>query len=131
MYINAQGAEIYQDPLRRYVVKIADIRSNHERMPWVNYQDDMYMGHDGARYEVTQHLELVDALGFRSDENAPTEPPEPLAPRDPNLPGTSKEPSTFSFPLEDFFLIYAGKRIKRKRVKVKRLKWGDPHLDGS
>ena len=52
-YANVQGADIYKDPMGRFVVKIADILSERHMNPWVNYQANMYMGEDGVRYEVT------------------------------------------------------------------------------
>ena len=63
LYTNAQGAEIYLDPMRQYVVKIAGTRSVHDRMPWVTYQYDMYIGIDGSHYEVIKHPNYVDILG--------------------------------------------------------------------
>lgn len=63
MYANAQGLKIYKDPMGRYVVKKGDILSVFNKAPWVNYQEDLYMGVDGAFYEVTKHLELVDVMG--------------------------------------------------------------------
>ena len=38
----------------------------------VNYQGDLYMGIDGARYEVTKYPERVDALGVLQTGKVPT-----------------------------------------------------------
>ena len=54
-YTNAWGAEIYHDPMQRQVYKTADCPNPFEKAPRVNYQGDMYVGEDGARYEVTDH----------------------------------------------------------------------------
>lgn len=40
-------------------------------MPWVNYQEDMYMGTDRTCYDVTKHPDSMDAVGFRGKESAP------------------------------------------------------------
>ena len=38
----------------------------------VNYQGDLYMGTDRARYEVTKYPEHVDALGVLQNGKVPT-----------------------------------------------------------
>ena len=63
-YTNAWGAEIYHDPMQRQVYKTADCPTPFEKAPWVNYQGDMYVGEDGARYEVTNHPHKVDGTGY-------------------------------------------------------------------
>ncbi|KAI5079974.1 hypothetical protein GOP47_0005453 [Adiantum capillus-veneris] len=63
VYTNAQGAEIFKDPLQHYVVKIANIVSDLDRAPWDNDQGSMYMGRDGARYEITTYPEIVGRMG--------------------------------------------------------------------
>ena len=62
-YTNDWGAEIYHDPMQRQVYKTAECPTPFEQSPWVNYQGDMYVGEDGARYEVTEHPHLVNAAG--------------------------------------------------------------------
>ncbi len=54
LYTNVHRAEIYKDPLGRYMFKSAEHRTPFNEMPMVNYQGDLYMGIDGARYEVTR-----------------------------------------------------------------------------
>ena len=41
---NIHGAQLYKDPMSRWVVKIEDIPTASETAPWVNYQGDLYMG---------------------------------------------------------------------------------------
>ena len=41
--------------------KTVDCPTPFEKSPWVNYQGDMYVGEDGARYKVTKHPHMVDA----------------------------------------------------------------------
>ncbi|KAI5063161.1 hypothetical protein GOP47_0021708 [Adiantum capillus-veneris] len=62
-HTNAYGVEIYKDPLGRYTFKSAEYRTPFNDLPLGNYQGDLYMGKDGARYEVTKYPEKVDALG--------------------------------------------------------------------
>ena len=52
-YTNAWGVEIYHDQMQRQVYKTVDCPTPFEKSPWVNYQGDMYVGEDGARYKVT------------------------------------------------------------------------------
>ena len=63
-YTNAWGAEIYHDPMQRQVYKIANCPTPFEMTPWFNYQGDMYVGNDGARYKVTELPHMVDATGL-------------------------------------------------------------------
>ena len=62
-YTNDWGAKIYHDPMQRQVYKMVECPTRFEQSPWVNYQGDMYVGKDGARYEVTVHPHLVNAIG--------------------------------------------------------------------
>ena len=61
-YTNVFGAEIYHDPMQRQVYKTADCLTPFEQSLMANYQGDMYVGEDGARFEVTEfpqnHLKL-------------------------------------------------------------------------
>ena len=41
---NSHGAQLYKDPMSRWVVKIEDVATACEANPWVNYQGDLYMG---------------------------------------------------------------------------------------
>ena len=60
---NPYGAEIYQDPIKRYVYKTQDNPTPFEEEPMVNCQDNLYMGMDGACYRVTKDPLHVDAWG--------------------------------------------------------------------
>ena len=57
---NSHGAQLYKDPMSRWVVKIEDIATTFEANPWVNYQGDLYMGQSGERYVVTNDPKNVD-----------------------------------------------------------------------
>ena len=72
LYTNVHGAEIYKDPLGRYTFKSAKYRTPFHETPMVNYQGDLYMGTDGARYEVTKYPEHVDSLGVLQTDRVPT-----------------------------------------------------------
>lgn len=72
LYTNTYGAEIYKDPLGRYTFKSVKYRTPFQETPMVNYQGDLYMGKDGAWYEVTWYLEQVDALGTLQTDRVPT-----------------------------------------------------------
>ena len=50
--------------MQRCVYKTAKYPTPFEKTPWVNYQGDMYIEEDGARYEVTKFPNDVDALGL-------------------------------------------------------------------
>ena len=62
-FTNRWGAEIYHDPMGRYVYKMGEHLTPFDKYPWVNYQGDMYMGDDGARYEVIESPKNIDASG--------------------------------------------------------------------
>ena len=47
----------------RYVYKTGEHLTPFDKYHWVNYQGDMYMGDDGARYEETESPENIDASG--------------------------------------------------------------------
>ena len=71
-FTNRWGAKIYHDPMGRYVYKMGEHLTPFEKYPWVNYQGDMYMGDDGARYEVTKSPENIDASGnLHTSKNNP------------------------------------------------------------
>ena len=100
-YANAQGADIYKEPMGRFAVKIADVLSTRHMNPWVNYQADMYMGEDGARYEVTEYPENVDIMGAlpRSEQMDPKHDPHP----DPAKLRTSDNPGVSSLLFNELF----------------------------
>ena len=60
---NAHGAQLYKDPLDRWVVKVEDHPMAFEIAPFVNYQGELYMGQNGQRYVVTKEPENVDKWG--------------------------------------------------------------------
>ena len=43
---------------------MGELLTPFEKMPWVNYQGDMYIREDGARNKVTKHPHKVDAFGM-------------------------------------------------------------------
>ena len=49
---NTHGAQMYKDPLDRWVVKIADHPMAFEIAPFVNYQEELYMEQNGERFVV-------------------------------------------------------------------------------
>ena len=119
-YANAQGADIYKDPMGRFAVKIADVLSNRHMNPWVNYQADMYMGEDGARYEVTEYPEQVDIMGVlpKSEQTDPRNNPLP----NPNQPGTSTNPGMSSPSLD---AIFSNLKMKRNKGECEEEYEGD------
>ena len=63
-YTNVYGAEIYHDPMLRQVYKTAEHLTPFEQSLMANYQGEMYVGEDGARYQVTEFPHLVDSTGY-------------------------------------------------------------------
>lgn len=63
-YINIWGIEIYHDIMKWYVYKTMECPNPFEKLPWVNYQGDMYIREDGARYKVANHPKDVEASSF-------------------------------------------------------------------
>lgn len=60
---NTYGARIYRDPMNRFAVKIEDHSFDFDPAPWVNYQEDRYMGRDKVMYLVVENPLVVDVLG--------------------------------------------------------------------
>ena len=77
-YINNWGTDIYQDPLERFAFKTADSNTPFYAAPLVNYQGDLYIGSDGARYEVTEYPDRIDPSGVlrATPKNKTTPPPD-------------------------------------------------------
>ena len=73
--LNNHGAQLYQDPMSRWAVKIEDHDSAIDPAPWVNYQGSQYMGQGGERYVVTTDPENVDKWGQIVREVVPEVPP--------------------------------------------------------
>ena len=72
---NTHGAQIYKDPLGRWVVKIEDNPTTLETAPFVNYQGELYMGQNGERYVVTKDPDNVDKWGQLVKESEAEGPP--------------------------------------------------------
>ena len=70
VYTNVYGAKIYKDPLDHYTFKSSEHRTPFNETPMVNYQGDLYMGTDEARYEVTKYPDLWMPWEY----SKPTEP---------------------------------------------------------
>ena len=72
---NTHDAQLYKDPLDRWVVKVKDHPTAFEIAPFVNYQGELYMGQNGERYVLTKDLENVDKWGQVVNEAEAQEPP--------------------------------------------------------
>ena len=57
---NAYGAQLFVDPLSRYYVKTSKFVTPLQQAPWVEYQGELCIGEDGARYVLTAEPENVD-----------------------------------------------------------------------
>ena len=57
------GADIYKDPLGRFVFNTAEHQTPFQEFPEVNYQGDLYIGKDGAHYQVTRYPQQIDSHG--------------------------------------------------------------------
>ena len=66
-YTNAWGTKIYNDLMQRHVYKIGKCLTPFEKLSWVNYQGDMYIGEDGSRYESTLYPKNADVMGMLHD----------------------------------------------------------------
>ena len=47
---NTQDAQLFKDPMNRWVVKIEEHPTAFDPSPWVNYQGEMFMGQEGVHY---------------------------------------------------------------------------------
>ena len=63
VHTNAHDAQLYKDPMNRWVMKIEEHPTAFDPSPWVNYQEEMYVGQEGACYQVTTEPNNVDKLG--------------------------------------------------------------------
>ena len=72
---NTHGAQLYKDPLDRWVVKVEDHPTAFENAPFVNYQGELYMGQNGEQYLMTKDPENVDKWGQLVKEAEVGEPP--------------------------------------------------------
>lgn len=80
--------------------------------PWVNYQEDMYMGDDGTRYEVTDYPENVDMLGVIRQGKQTNQGSKPLPSMD--MLGTSTNPRAVSPSFDAFFPDLSNEQNKEK-----------------
>ena len=87
-HTNEFGTDIYRDPLHRYAFKTAEHVTPFELNPMVNYQGDLYIGKDGARYDVTRHPDRIDPYGGIRSKN--TIPVDSLPNRGESLANTSR-----------------------------------------
>ncbi|MCO5567204.1 hypothetical protein L7F22_020892 [Adiantum nelumboides] len=74
-HVNLHGAELYRDPMNRWVVKIAEPPTQFDPAPFVNYQGEAYMGQEGDHYVVTSEPGNVDKWGQQVPAEKPEEPP--------------------------------------------------------
>ena len=88
-YTNSLGTNIYQDPVNRYAFKTAECSTPFEEKPLVIYQGNLYIGKDGARYEVTRYPYQIDPYGVIQTEPNTTRRLSPSA-------NASKENATTS-----------------------------------
>ena len=72
---NDHGAQLFQDPMNRWVVHVKDTPTAFDAAPWVNYQGDLYMAQSGERYIVVTEPENVDKWGVIVKANKVKEPP--------------------------------------------------------
>ena len=103
--INAYGAQLFTDPLSRYYVKTSEFVTPLQQTPWVEYQGELCIGEDGARYVMTAEPENVDTIGQPVELTpAPGHPEAQQQSED--KPTTSQNPQPglgFSFSIPDMF----------------------------
>ena len=78
---NTQDAQLFKDPMNRWVVKIEEHPTAFDTSPWVNYQGKMYMGQEGVRYQVVMEPDKVDKWGQVVTTQNPEEPPYEETPK--------------------------------------------------
>ena len=69
------GAQLFQDPMNRWVVHVKDISTAFDAAPRVNYQGDLYMGQLGECYIVVIEPKNVDKWGVMVKTDKVEEPP--------------------------------------------------------
>ena len=72
---NDYGAQLFQDPMNRWVVCVEDTLTAFDAAPWVNYQGDLYMGQSGECYIVVTEPKNVDKWGVMVKVDKVKEPP--------------------------------------------------------
>ena len=61
--------------MNRWVVKIEEHPTAFDPSPWVNYQGEMYVGQEGACYQLTAEPNNMDKLGQLVNVQKIEEPP--------------------------------------------------------
>ena len=74
---NVHGTFVYQDPFKKFLVKLEDVTTPFEAKPFVNFQEDSYMSVDGARYLYTEEPWSINNLGVRVELPCTSKPGEP------------------------------------------------------
>ena len=128
---NAYGAQLFLDPLSRYYVKTSEFVTPLQQTPWVEYQGELCIGEDGARYVLTAEPENVDTIG-QPVELGPAPGNREAQHQQEEEPTTSRNPQSgtgFSFPASDIFtnpntFSYFDANDKGKgKEDEKELKW--------
>ncbi|MCO5595827.1 hypothetical protein L7F22_049878 [Adiantum nelumboides] len=74
-HVNQHGAELYRDPMNKWIVKIAEPTTQFDPAPFANYQGEAYMGQEGDHYVVTNEPENADKWGQQVLAEKLEEPP--------------------------------------------------------
>ena len=69
------NAQLFQDPMNRWVVWVEDTPTAFDATPWVNYKGDLYMGQSREHYIVVTKPENVDKWGVMVKTDKVKEPP--------------------------------------------------------
>ena len=102
---NAYGAQLFLDPLSRYYVKTSEFVTPLQQAPWVEYQGELCIGEDGARYVLTAEPKNVDTIG-QPVELTPAPGNQEAQQQQEDKPTTSQNPQSgmgFSFPISEMF----------------------------
>ena len=60
---NAYEAQLFVDPLSRYYVRTSAFVTPLQQAPWVEYQGELCIEEDGARYVLIAESKNVDTIG--------------------------------------------------------------------
>ena len=107
--------------MQRQVYKTVDCPTPFEKSPWVNYQGDMYVGEDGARYKVTEHFHMVDATKLvhsHTNTKGDISLRQGIRPKPPATSRESKGPGVSTNPFEMLDKI-AHKAIEEPKVTTR------------
>ena len=61
--LNCHDAQLYRDPMNRWLVKIEEHPMAFDLEPSINYQGDSYMGQETIRYQVANEQDNEDKWG--------------------------------------------------------------------